>query len=187
MRVNFLTVLFIAVALSMDSFAVSVSIGCILKEIRIKSAVKIACFYGVFQGVMPAAGWFAASRFRELINLYDHWAAFVLLSIIGSKMIYESCTRDEHKEKSDPLNNWSLTLMALATSIDAFAVGAGFAFFEVNILSSSILIAITTFVFSFTGVIIGCKTGSILKNKAELTGGIILIAIGVKIAAENFI
>lgn len=183
---SFFTVLFVAVALSMDSFAVSVSNGCVLQKIRIKTVVKIAFIYAVFQGGMSLIGWFSASFFKYAINSFDYWIAFVLLLIIGLKMIYESFDKST-KISGDPLKNRTLILMGFATSIDALAVGAGFAFLQVNIFTASLLIGLITFVFSYAGVLIGCKTSYYLKDKAELAGGIILIIIGFRILFETLL
>jgi putative Mn2+ efflux pump MntP len=182
---HFLTIIFIAVGLSMDSFAVSVASGCVLREVRLRNAVKVGLFFGGFQALMPLLGWAGASRFSGLISDYDHWAAFFLLLLIGSKMIYEGFQMKEPENRGDPLRLRILLLMAVATSIDALAVGAGFAFLNEPILIPAAVIGVTTFIFSAAGVLIGCRTGSRLQNRAEFAGGIILILIGAKILAEH--
>lgn len=182
-----LTVFFIGLGLAMDAFSVSLTNGLCIKNIKMKDAFLIAFFYGFFQFIMPVIGFFAASIFKGYIEKVDHWVAFVLLFLIGIKMISEAlekrkeCSKDEEKKLSLKV----LTLQAVATSIDALAVGVGFVALKLPVFSSCILIGVITFILCFLGVFIGKKAGNIFKGKAEIIGGIILIAIGSKILIEH--
>lgn len=202
---NLLSILLTAFALSMDAFAVSVTKGMSLKKSSNKISIKIALFFGLFQGVMPLLGWILGISFQNYIKSIDHWVALILLSILGFKMIYEfienpckdcsddsSITSEISVTSDSPINDYTnnisnkeLTTLAIATSIDALAIGVSFAFLNVNIISSSILIAITTFVVCFIGVSAGKKIGCLFKNYAELIGGLLLIFIGISIFNEH--
>lgn len=179
-----LTLIGIALGLSMDAFAVSVTSGAILKErMTSKVLLKIGALFGFFQAVMPLLGWLLGQAFSEYIHQYDHWIAFFLLLFIGAKMIYEA----QKKEEScfDPLNPHTLFLLAVATSVDALAIGVSMAFLETSILPAILLIGLITFLMSEAGILIGKKGGEFLKEKAELAGGIVLILIGTKILFEH--
>ena len=183
---GFLEVFLIGIGLSMDAFAVSVCRGLKMQKLNVSQTALIALFFGGFQALMPLIGWFLGTQFESYITAIDHWVAFILLAIIGGKMIYDSCKKeeDDNSDKS-VLNIKELFVMAIATSIDALAVGITFAFLDVNIWSSICIIGITTFVLSAIGVFIGHKFGAKYKSKAELAGGIILVLIGVKILLEH--
>lgn len=181
-----LTVFLIGLSLSMDALSVSVTNGLCIKNIKIKETLIIALFFGFFQFLMPLIGFFAASLFGEYIEVVDHWIAFVLLMFIGIKMISEAKEIEKCKNNSSMvLTIKILSLQAIATSIDALAVGVGLGALKVPLLSSCIMIGIITFVLCFFGVIIGKKAGDIFKGKAEILGGIILIGIGIKILIEH--
>lgn len=182
-----LTVILIAISLSMDAFSVSVTNGMCMKNIRLKEAFTIAFFYGAFQFLMPLCGFFSASIFKGYIEAVDHWIAFVLLMFIGIKMIIEAMEKKDGCEgcKVNALSIKLLTLQAIATSIDALAVGVGLGALKIPLLSSCIIIGIITFVLCFAGVFIGKKAGDIFKGKAEILGGLILVGIGIKILAEH--
>jgi len=186
-QLGIVELLLIAVGLSADAFAVAVCRGLGMKKLNFTHAVIIAGFFGFFQGLMPVIGFILGERFESYIMNYDHWVAFVLLSFIGGKMIIEAIKCDEEEESKDTerLNIKDLFVMAIATSIDALAVGIIFALDSVNIFSSVGIIAITTFILSFIGVIIGNKFGTRYKKWAELIGGIILVLIGLKILLEH--
>lgn len=173
----------IAVGLSMDAFAVAVCKGLSLRQSRNIHAIIVACFFGTFQGIMPLLGYYLGRQFSDYIVAFDHWVAFVLLSIIGLKMIKESRSCDINSGSPFTLGN--LLILSVATSIDALAVGITFAFLHVNIIPAILLIGITTFSLSFVGVKIGCVFGSSWKTRAELFGGIILIVMGIKILLEH--
>lgn len=179
--------LMIGVGLSMDAFAASVCKGLNMRSrLNYVHAAIIALLFGGFQALMPLAGYILGMNFRQYIVKYDHWTAFALLTFIGGKMIYEALKGgDEESCCSGRLDIKELFILAVATSIDALAVGITFAFLQVNICMSAAVIGATTFVLSFAGVILGNKFGSRYKNKAELAGGVILIIMGVKILLEH--
>lgn len=190
MYVNFITILLTAVGLSMDAFAVSLTIGLdVDKDKQKKAALMSGVYFGGFQALMPVIGYFLGVKFTKYIESVDHWIAFVLLAVIGVNMIREALSGDNDKEEmpADYLNHKKFVMLAIATSIDALAVGVSFAFLSVNIISSAVTIGITTFLFSVTAVVIGKKIGDIIKNKAEILGGVILIIIGIKILLEHII
>ena len=182
---SLITILLIAVSLSMDAFAVAVTYGLSLEKSRVRNALKIAAFFGGFQAVMPLIGWAAGLVLENFISSIDHWIAFALLVFIGCKMIYEAFKKAEDREKFNTLTISMLLLLSIATSIDAFAVGISFAFLKVAIITPVIIIGIITFLLSFAGVFIGSKLGHIFERKIEILGGLILIGIGVKILIEH--
>lgn len=178
----------IAVGLSMDAFAVAVCKGLNMRTLDLKQTGLIALFFGGFQAGMPFIGWLIGSRFAGYITSIDHWVTFVLLAIIGGKMIYESFEKDDCDDTvGTKLNLKELTALAVATSIDALAVGVAFAFtYERNeVLVAIVLIGIITAVLSAVGVFIGHKFGAKYKNKAELAGGLVLVLMGVKFLLEG--
>ena len=178
----------LAVGLSMDAFAVAVCKGLSMKRLNKKHAVIIGLYFGGFQAGMPLIGYFLGYHFKEAITSVDHWIAFVLLVIIGINMIKESFASCESEELDPSVDFKTMTILAVATSIDALAVGVSFAFLGMGqgeILSAAGLIAATTFVFSAVGVSVGSVFGSRFKSKAELCGGVILILIGLKILLEH--
>ncbi len=173
----------IAIGLSMDAFAVSICKGLSLGKIKFKHMVIAGLWFGGFQGLMPAIGYFVGSMFADKIVAIDHWIAFILLLIIGGSMIKESFEEEECVD--DSMKAKDMLLLAIATSIDALAVGVSLAFMKVSILKSVLCIGIITFVFSAIGVKIGSIFGTRYKSKAELAGGIVLVLIGVKILLEH--
>lgn len=181
----------IGIGLSMDAFAVSICKGLCMKKFKYGQAAIIALFFGGFQALMPAVGWFLGRQFEKYIKSFDHWVAFVLLGIIGFNMIRgaikggDECGEDGCPVDQGKLNLKELFILAIATSIDALAVGITFAFLNVSIVPAISIIGITTFVLSFFGVVIGKQFGARYKSKAELAGGIILIFIGLKILLEH--
>ena len=190
MYVNFITILLTAVGLSMDAFAVSLTIGLdVDKDKQKKAALMSGLYFGGFQALMPVIGYLLGVKFTKYIESVDHWIAFVLLAVIGVNMIREALSGDDDKEEmpADYLNHKKFVVLAIATSIDALAVGVSFAFLSVNIISSAVTIGITTFLFSVAAVVIGKKIGDIIKNKAEILGGVIIIIIGIKILLEHII
>ena len=183
---RFYELLLIAIGLSMDAFAVSICKGLSMKSSCGKNAAIIGLFFGGFQALMPLIGWALGCQFESVITEYDHWIAFALLLFIGGKMVIESMKPDDENEDEEyKLDIKELFLLAIATSIDALAVGVTFAFLQVSIVPSITLIGITTFLFSFAGVYIGNKFGLKFKSGAELAGGVILVLIGVKILLEH--
>jgi putative Mn2+ efflux pump MntP len=174
----------IAVGLSMDAFAVSVCKGLAMQKLNMKKALTAGIWFGGFQALMPSIGYFLGSAFTAMIQSVDHWVAFILLSFIGINMIREAVSEGEScdsKTAGDSTDPRTMFLLAVATSIDALAVGVTFAFLKVNILQAVLFIGLVTFCFSVGGVVIGNRFGSRFKSKAEIAGGIILIAIGLKI------
>ena len=177
-------IVFIGIGLSMDAFAVSICKGLSMKKINWKNALIIALYFGLFQALMPTIGYFLGSTFSNFVESVDHWIAFILLSIIGRNMIKNSAN-DEVDKINDNVSFKTMILLAIATSIDALAVGVTFAFFKVNLILSITIIGTITFILSIIGVLIGNTFGDKFQNKAELTGGIILIIIGLKILLEH--
>lgn len=173
----------LAVGLSMDAFAVSVCKGLSLGKIKPKHMCIAGAWFGGFQALMPLIGYFLGSFFAEMIEKYDHWVAFVLLAIIGGNMIKESFGKEEKVDSSMDVK--SMLLLAIATSIDALAVGVTFAFLQVQIVPAVSFIGVITFIFSAVGVKIGSLFGTKYKSKAELFGGIVLVLIGIKILLEG--
>ena len=183
---GFAELFLIAVGLSMDAFAVSICKGLNMKRINYIQGFITALFFGVFQALMPIIGYLVSHKFEQYITNFDHWIAFILLGFIGGKMIFEALNPDDNDiMQGFGLDIKELFLMAIATSIDALMIGITFAFLNVNIISSSILIGCTTFVISFAGVVIGNVFGSKYKEKAEFVGGLILILIGIKVLIEH--
>lgn len=174
----------IAVGLSMDAFAVSVCKGLAMPKCTFKKAAIVGLWFGGFQALMPAIGYVLGAQFQEAIASIDHWIAFVLLALIGGNMIHEALDNEE-EEADASLNVKTMFLLAVATSIDALAIGITFAFLKVNIIPAVCFIGIVTFIISFAGVKIGNVFGARYKNKAEIVGGIILILLGLKILLEH--
>lgn len=191
---DIVTLLSTALGLSMDAFAVSLGNGTFLKKASPLQTVKIAGMFGVFQGVMPIIGYLIASLFSAQIVTVDHWIAFGLLLFIGGKMIRETLHEDGDEPIGDPTGWRTLLLMAVATSIDAMAVGVTMAMSRTDLLSPSYgflvcsaVIALITFACCTIGVQLGCKTGNRYGKRAQIAGGVILILIGVKILLEHLL
>ena len=187
--VMFFTLLLMGVGLSMDAFAVSICKGLSMRKVNKKQCLVIGLFFGGFQALMPFIGWVLGSQFEQYITSIDHWIAFILLGFIGGKMVVEAIReKDEAVEVGEmdpPLDFKEMFILAIATSIDALAVGITFAFLQVPIVEAVSIIGITTFVISVIGVYVGNFFGNRYKKKAELAGGIILILIGLKILLEH--
>lgn len=177
-----------AVGLSMDAFAVSVCKGLATKQVRLKHMLCAGLWFGGFQALMPTIGYLLGSGFADYVTAFDHWIAFVLLTIIGGNMIKEALEKDsceENNHKNAAFDWKTMFVLAVATSIDALAVGVTFAFLKVNLLFAVLFIGAVTFTFSMAGIKVGSIFGDKYKSKSELAGGIILIAIGVKILLEH--
>lgn len=177
----------IAIGLSMDAFAVSVCKGLSMKKINYKHTIVIALSFGFFQAFMTFIGWFLGNQFEKYIVSFDHWITFILLGIIGGKMIFEALRKDKHEHKETNISIKELLMLSFATSIDALAIGITFSFLNANITLATILIGTITLFLSGVGVIIGNKFGSKHKSKAEFAGGIVLILIGIKILLEHIL
>lgn len=178
----------IAVSLSMDAFAVALCKGLCMKRINYKHAGVIALFFGAFQALMPLIGWFLGKQFEQYITPIDHWIAFVLLGYIGGKMIWDALHEDNEGQACDieeRLDLKELLVMAVATSIDALAVGITFAFLQISIVPSVCTIGLITLCLSFVGVIVGNRFGNKFQSKAQLAGGTVLVLIGLKILLEH--
>ena len=171
---SFLELLLVAVGLSMDAFAVAVCRGLEMRRIDYRQALLIAVFFGGFQALMPVVGYLLGAGFERYISAFDHWIAFALLAFIGGKMIWEA-VRGGEEEQPQELDLKMLLMMAVATSIDALAVGITFAFLRMDILSSALTIGATTFLISFGGVAAGNRFGARYKQKAEIVGVKILL------------
>lgn len=180
-----ITIVFLAIGLSFDSFAVSVCSGLNLPHIRFFQAAKIAIFLAVFQSLMPLLGWLVGNSMKSVIEPVDHWIAFGLLSLIGGKMIIESFVNSEDREIKNPLHIRVILTLSLATSIDALAVGFSFATLLDKIVVAVIVIGLVTFIASMLGILLGKKTGPKINRYAEITGGLLLISIGLKILIEH--
>jgi len=178
---NIITVIFIALGLAMDAFAVSVASGFQIKQQHLRHAMRIALFFGGFQALMPVTGWFAGISVRNFIMGFDHWIAFGLLFFIGVKMIYESKKLTPVEKTMNASNIYVLLVLAVATSIDALAVGLSLSFLKIAILTPALIIGFITFLLSFAGVYIGKRFGHFFESKLEVIGGLILIGIGIKI------
>lgn len=182
---NTLSVLFIALGLSMDCFAVAIASGFAIRNLRINHAFAIAAAFGGFQAVMPALGWLAGRTLLDLIAPVDHWVAFGLLGFIGAKMIYEAFRIREMEEGRDPLKPSILLVLAVATSIDALAVGLSLSILHTPILGPVLYIGVVAFGLSFVGVYIGNYMGKAFESKLEALGGAILIGIGLRILIQH--
>lgn len=177
--------LIIAIGVSMDAFAVSVCKGLSVRRLRPCHAVSAAFWFGGFQALMPLAGYFLGVYFADFVSSVDHWIAFILLGIIGGNMIKESFQKDDSCNVDPDFSVSTMLAMAVATSIDAFAIGVTFAFLKVNIWYAVLMIGLTTAAFSGAGVYIGNVFGCRYKSKAEFAGGFILIAMGLKILLDH--
>ena len=175
----------LALGLSMDAFAVAVCKGLALKKTSLRDAGIVGLWFGGFQALMPLAGYFIGAQFRDSIMAYDHWIAFGLLALIGGNMIREALTEKEETPPDSALSFRAMLPMAVATSIDALAVGVTFAFLDVNIWGAISLIGVTTCILSMAGVKVGSLFGSRYEKKAELLGGAILILLGLRILLEH--
>ncbi len=180
-------IILVGIGLSMDAFAVSICKGLSMKKLKWKNAVIVGAYFGVFQAIMPLSGYLLGTTFRNLVISIDHWIAFILLAVIGGKMLKEAFAggTDGEKDENDSLDFKTMLILAIATSIDALAVGITFAFFEINIIKAISIIGFLTFTISTIGVIIGNKFGHKFQGKAEIVGGAILIFIGLKILIEH--
>lgn len=198
---GFIEIFILGLGLSMDAFAVAICKGLNMKKFNVKQAIVIAIFFAFFQFAMPVIGFFFCSQFESYISSFDHWIVFLLLSFIGIKMIIESIKEAksnnidnkvvktenslEKNNKEDKLNIKELFILAIATSIDALAVGISLAFFDVSIFGAGAIIGITTLILSFIGVILGSLFGEKFKTPAEILGGVVLVLIGLKILLEH--
>ena len=179
-----LEIVLIAIGLAMDAFAVSICKGLSMKKMSWKKAIIVGLYFGIFQAIMPVIGYFLGAAFENIVVQIDHWVAFILLVAIGVNMLREAFTNDS-ENINDDVNFKTMIVLAIATSIDALAIGISFAFLQTNILIAALIIGIITFVLSLLGVKIGNKFGDKYERKAETVGGLILILMGFKILLEH--
>jgi putative Mn2+ efflux pump MntP len=184
---DYFTIIAIAFGLCFDTFAVSLSLGVVKYKILFRQAARVAIILAVFQGGLTVAGFFLGSFFSEMLKAFDHWVALGLLSALGIKMIIEGLKKAEEKMPLDYTNLMVLFSIALGTSIDAFAVGISFALLDVQIWIAGIIIGTVTFLASMTAIRIGKSAGKRLGQKVEIIGGLILVAIGVKIFLQHIL
>jgi manganese efflux pump family protein len=185
-KMDIITVLLIAIGLAMDAFAVSIAKGMAINRNRHRTALTLGIFFGGFQMLMPAIGWFVGATFEEVIAGVDHWIAFGLLAFIGLKMIYDSTKKDGDNQE-ETLKLHSVLTLAVATSIDALMIGLSFAFLSSSIVEPILLIGLVTFLLSVTGFFFGCGLGKVFGNRMKLVGGLILIAIGLRILLDHLL
>jgi len=180
-----LTIILISFGLAMDAFAVAIVNGSAVKNLRVSHALKVGFFFGGFQAIMPIIGWLAGLSLKNIFNRYDHWTAFIILFLIGAKMIYKSLKFKPEKEINSSMDISRLLILSFATSIDALAVGLTISFLNFVIWKAAMIIGLVTFILSFAGVYIGNKIGHFFENKIEILGGLVLISIGIKILLEH--
>lgn len=181
-------IILVSIGLAMDAFAVSICKGLSMKKLNVKHGLVIALYFGAFQAIMPLLGWLLGSQFQVYIVSFDHWIAFILLAFLGAKTIVDTIREkeEEQREKTESiLNHKELFLLAIATSIDALAVGITLAFLEVKLVMAVSVIGILTFGICIFGVLVGNMFGTTFKKKASIAGGVILILIGLKILLEH--
>ena len=185
----FIELFLLGIGLAMDAFAVSVCKGLGMRKLNKKQTLIIGLYFGGFQALMPLIGWLLGSQFQKYITRIDHWIAFILLGFIGGKMMIEAIREWNEEETVDvmdaPLDHKNMLVLAVATSIDALAVGITFAFLDTPIIEAITIIGITTMIISIIGVVVGNFFGSRYKSKAEFIGGLILVLLGLKILLEH--
>ncbi|MFP4353533.1 MAG: manganese efflux pump MntP family protein [Phycisphaerae bacterium] len=185
---SWLTVMLIALGLAMDAFAVSLAAGLTIKDLTARHVFRVGWHFGLFQFLMPVIGWIAGRRVSGYISSYDHWIAFGLLAFIGGKMVYEAIAEDEQERSDrDPSRGLLLVTLAMATSIDALAVGVSMAFLDVSIWWPCITIGIVAALMSTIGIFSGSRLGSRWGQRAEILGGLVLLTIGAKILIESYV
>ena len=182
---NLTDIILIAIGLAMDCFAVSIACGIAMKPFRYGPALRVAFFFGLFQALMPLLGWLAGSTFQHLIETFDHWISFGILVVLGGRMIWENFFVHPDEKSLNPFKLRVVLTLALATSIDALAVGVSFAFMRIDLWLSILMIGAASFLFSALGLFIGHHYGHRFNIPAELFGGIVLIGIGIKILLEH--
>jgi manganese efflux pump family protein len=184
-EMDFLSLLIVSTGLTFDTLAVSISTGLIVNHIRFWQATKLAIIMAIVQGVMPLIGWIIGSQIKQYIADYDHWIAFILLALLGLKMIIEALKHDDQRKDFNPFKLIVILGISIATSIDALVVGFSFGLIEVNITLVVVMIGALTYLVAMLGMLFGKKAGSMLGSRMEIIAGIILIAIGTKILIEH--
>ncbi|HNR90369.1 MAG TPA: manganese efflux pump MntP family protein [Spirochaetota bacterium] len=180
-----LAILGIAVGLAMDAFSVCIAAGMIIDRPTARHYFRLAFHFGLFQFMMPILGYFAGRYLESIIKDYDHWIALAILTVIGAKMIRESLSDDDRRIERDPSRGWTLIVLAVATSIDALAVGLSLGLLGSGILVPSVIIGVVCALFSVIGISIGKRVGALFGRRVEMIGGVILIAIGIRIAVSH--
>ncbi|RQW02160.1 manganese efflux pump [candidate division KSB1 bacterium] len=178
-------IILIAIGLAMDAFAVSISVATTEYLSSKRARFRISFHFGLFQALMPVIGWFAGNSINLYIKTFDHWIAFFLLGWVGTKMIRESRAKEEQSYRLDPSRGWNLVVLAVATSIDALAVGLSLALIGAGIWQAAVLIGIITAGLSFAGILLGVRIGAGLGKKAAFAGGVLLCGIGIRILVEH--
>jgi len=176
----------LAVGLGMDAFAVAITVGMVLPRLSFRPIFRLSWHFGLFQFLMPMAGWLAGMTVHEWVGAFDHWIALGLLVLVGGKMIYESFRTRTFEERGDPTRGWTLVVLSVATSIDALAVGLSMAMLNVKVWFPGLIIGIVAGVMTFTGMQLGRQLGKRFGSRIEMAGGLILIGIGVKILLDHF-
>jgi len=185
---QFISIFLIALGLALDCFAIAISGSISMRTLSFLQVFRASLVFGLFQAVMPVLGWLAGRTVVDLIADYDHWVAFTLLALVGGRMIWESFRpRDSSRQGADITRGFLLLTLAVATSIDALAVGLSFAFIKISIMVASLTIGVVTFAVTVTGFLIGRKAGHLIGKRAETMGGLILIGIGIKILLEHLL
>jgi len=184
---SLITVLLIAIGLGVDAFSVAIGIGATHDKKSWSPVLRLASAFGLFQFAMPIAGWLAGLTVVEVIASFDHWIAFALLALVGGKMIAEGFEKEKEKEKADQTRGWPLLMLSVATSIDALAVGFSFSLLKMDILVPALIIGTVCFVMTITGMIFGKALAKLFGRKVEIFGGIVLIAIGIKILMDHLL
>ena len=184
---SFITIIILAVGLGVDAFSVAIGIGASNDKKSWAPVLRLAAAFGIFQFIMPIIGWLAGLTVVEIIASFDHWIAFSLLTLVGGKMIWEGFEKESDEEKADQTRGWPLLLLSIATSIDALAVGFSFSVLKNPILFPAFIIGIICFVMTTVGMIFGKALAKIFGKKVEIFGGIVLIAIGVKILIDHLV
>jgi manganese efflux pump family protein len=185
---EFFSILFTAIGLSADCFAVALGAGTTDKNLSRLQILRVSFFFGFFQALMPLIGWLAGRTIVEYIEHFDHWVAFALLVFVGGKMLWEAFHDKEKEEKKvDISRGWMLLTLSIATSLDALAVGLSFAFLDVNIWLAITTIGVTAFIISAIGFVLGKKVGKVFGKRAEIIGGIILLVIGLRILLTHLL
>ena len=182
---SFLSILIIAIGLGMDAFSVAMGVGASARAVSWRAVFRLSSCFGLFQFIMPVAGWFAGVSVANVIAGYGHWIAFGLLSLVGGKMIMESYNGKAKVNTADPTKGLSVIILSVATSIDALAVGFSFALLKIPVLFPSTVIGIVAFIMTVCGMLFGAHLGRIFGKKVEIFGGLLLIGIGVKILMEH--
>ena len=184
---SLITIIILAVGLGVDAFSVAIGIGAVNDKISWSPVLRLAAAFGIFQFVMPIAGWLAGLTIVESIAAFDHWIAFALLALVGGKMIGEGLEQESNEKKADQTRGWPLLMLSIATSIDALAVGFSFSVLKNPILLPAVIIGIVCFLMTVTGMIFGKVLARIFGKKVEIFGGIVLIAIGIKILIDHWV